>query len=127
MAFVSGEQLAPPTQRDGQGVNIESLLPFLLIGSLILGGILKAIFGDFFGGALNGGAIGLLAWALGGGLLMAILFGFVAFIITLMGFTGLGHLGGLGGGSYGGRGSGGFDPFSGGGGGFGGGGASGDW
>ena len=127
MALVSGEQLAPPTPRDAQGVSIESLLPFLLIGSLILGGLLKAIFGDFLGGALNGGAIGLLAWVLGGGLLMAILFGFVAFIITLMGLAGLGHLGGLGGGSYGGRGSGGFDPFSGGGGGFGGGGASGDW
>ncbi len=119
MGLIEGEQLPAPAQRSN-GSGIESMLPILLFGGLIIGSILRAIFGNFFGGALNGGAIGFLVWMLGGGLLTAILFGFVAFFVTLIGPSGLGYLGGLGG-------SGGGSPFSGGGGGFGGGGASGDW
>ena len=85
------------------------------------------MFGNFFGGTLTGGAIGIFAWVLGGGILAAALFGIVAFFITLIGVSGLGQLGGIGGGVFGGGRSGGSDSFSGGGGGFGGGGASGDW
>ena len=126
MGLVNGEQLPAPVSQPSKGKSIESMLPFLLVGGLVLGGILRSIFGSFFGGALTGGAIGALAWILGGGLLLAIIFGIIAFIISLFGGAGLGQLGGLGGGGFGG-GSGGSDPFSGGGGGFGGGGASGDW
>lgn len=120
MGLIEGEQLPAPAQSN-KGFGIESMLPILLFGGLIVGGILRAIFGNFFGGALNGGAIGFLVWMLGGGLLTAILFGFVAFFVTLIGPAGLGYLGGFGGSGRGGS------PFSGGGGGFGGGGASGDW
>lgn len=124
MALIDGEQLAPPEARANNNASIENLLPLLLIGGFVLGGIFRAIFGSFLGGTLNGGAIGFLAWILGGGIFAAVLFGIVAFFITLMGVS---SLGGFGGGGFGGRSSGGFDPFSGGGGGFGGGGASGDW
>jgi uncharacterized protein len=126
MRLISGEQLPAPAQAQNKTGGISSMLPLLLIGGLVLGGILRSIFGSFFGGALTGGAIGMLAWILGGGLLLAIIFGIVAFFITLMGAFGLGQLGGLGG-FGGGYGGGGRDIFSGGGGGFGGGGASGDW
>lgn len=127
MALIDGEALPAPDRRSNVAGSIEQLLPLLLIGGMVLGGILRAIFGSFFGGALTGGAIGFFAWVLGGGLLMAIIFGIVAFFMTLMGLSTLGNMGGMGGGGFGGGRSGGFDPFGGGGGGFGGGGASGDW
>jgi len=121
--LIDGEQLAAPTPKSNSN-SLENMLPLLLIGGLVFGGILRSIFGEFLGGTFTGGAIGFLAWMLGGGILMAIVFGVIAFVVTLAGIGGLGHLGGLGGGGFGGGRS---DPFSGGGGGFGGGGASGDW
>jgi uncharacterized protein len=124
IGLVSGEQLPVPESPKSGGKSFENKLPLLLFGGLVLGGMLRAMFGNFFGGTLTGGAIGVLAWLLGGGILAAVLFGIVAFFITLIGLTGLGQMGG---GGFGGGGSGGSDPFSGGGGGFGGGGASGDW
>jgi uncharacterized protein len=131
MALISGESLPKPVAKK-QTASVESLLPVLLIGGFVLGGILRSIFGAFFGGALNGGAIGFLAWLLGGSLLTAAIFAVVAFFIALMSSSGVGS--GFGrGGYYGGGGggwssSGGRDVFSGGGSqGWSGGGASGDW
>ncbi|OGV76422.1 MAG: hypothetical protein A3I83_05515 [Methylotenera sp. RIFCSPLOWO2_02_FULL_45_14] len=124
IGLVSGEQLPAPDLPDTGTKSFENLLPLLLFGGLVLGGILRTIFGNFMGGALNGGAIGVLAWLLGGGVLAAILFGIVAFFLTLMGSASSGYGGGYGGGHSGGR-SGGWS--GGGGGSFGGGGASGDW
>lgn len=123
IALISGEQLPAPNKQSSDNLSFENILPILLFGGLILGGILRAIFGNFFGGALNGGAIGVLAWLLGGGIFAAILFGVIAFLFTLIGPVGLSQMGG--GGFGGGRSGGGG--FSGGGGGFGGGGASGNW
>lgn len=123
IALISGEQLPAPNKQSSDNLRFENILPILLFGGLILGGILRAMFGNFFGGALNGGAIGVLAWLLGGGIFAAILFGVIAFLFTLIGPVGLSQMGG--GGFGGGRSGGGG--FSGGGGGFGGGGASGNW
>jgi uncharacterized protein len=122
IALISGEQLPAPNKQAAGNGGFENILPILLFGGLILGGILRAIFGNFFGGALNGGAIGMLAWLLGGGIFAAILFGLIAFVFTLIGPVGLSQMGG---GFGSGRSEGGG--FSGGGGGFGGGGASGNW
>jgi uncharacterized protein len=122
IALISGEQLPAPNKQVAGNNGFENILPILLFGGLVLGGILRTIFGNFFGGALNGGAIGMLAWLLGGGIFAAILFGLLAFVFTLIGPVGLSQMGGgFGGGRSGGGG------FSGGGGGFGGGGASGNW
>jgi len=124
IGLIAGEQLPAPTKQNNQD-GIGDFLPLLLVGGLILGSILRAVFGDFFGGVLNGGFIAVLAWFFGVALLIALLLGFVAFILTLIGPSSLGHLGGGGGYSSGGGQS---DSWSGGGGGgFGGGGASGDW
>jgi uncharacterized protein len=123
IALVSGEQLPAPNKQVSDNVGFENILPILLFGGLILGGIMRAIFGNFFGGAINGGAVGVLAWLFGGGIFAAILFALLAFVFTLIGPVGLSQMGG--GGFGGGRSGGGG--FSGGGGGFGGGGASGNW
>lgn len=124
MRLIDGEQLPAPSARN-QVDNVESMLPLLLFGVLIFGGILRSIFGEFFGGALTGGGIGFVAWILGGGLIMAIVFGIIAFLVTMSGVAGLMQAGALGGrGMGGGLGGGGFGGM---GGGFGGGGASGGW
>ena len=127
--LVAGEPLPAPQARSASPW--EGMLPALLIGGLIVGAILRSIFGNFLGGAMNGGLIGFAVWILGGGLLVALVLAIIAFVITLSG--GLGAMHGMGRGTYGGGGFGGSGGFGGGGfsggggGGFGGGGASGSW
>lgn len=130
MALISGEALPvhKPTKA-GSNAFFE-WLPMLMFVAIFTGMVLRGIFGTFFGSALNGGALGLLVWLLGGALLTIILVVLVAFVFTLaMGSSRGGGLGGYPGGygGYGGGGLGGRDIFTGSGGGFGGGGASGDW
>lgn len=140
MELIKGERLPEPGPQDGtnEGGTFMGMLPFILFAGLIFGGILRAMLGNFFGSALNGGIIGGIVWVLGAGLLAALAFGAIAFVITLLtggmggggpgSRRGGGHPGWYGGGSYGGGdfgSSGGV--FTGGGGDFGGGGASGDW
>jgi uncharacterized protein len=119
IGVIDGEPLPAAKPHKNTG-NLEQYFTVLVFVALIVGGILRAVFGDFLGGVLNGGLIGVIVWFLGAGLLFALLLGFVAFIATVSGLSGMLASGGFGGG----RGGGGF---SGGGGGFGGGGASGRW
>lgn len=124
---VQGEPLPEPAQQHASAgkSSWEGMLPLLLFGGLIAGGILRAVFGSFLGGAATGGLIGAATWILGGGLIIALVLGIVAFVLTMSG--GLGFLP-IGGGGFGRSSGGGFGGgFSGGGGGFGGGGASGGW
>lgn len=129
MALISGEALPAPAKKQAGASSFFDYLPILMFGAIFSGMVLRGLFGKFFGSALNGGALGLLVWFLGGALLTVILVVMAAFIFTLaMGGgrgAGYGYPGGVGG--YGGGGFGGGDIFSGGGGDFGGGGASGDW
>jgi uncharacterized protein len=125
-ALIDGEALpAPPQQARGGEHDWGDMLPILLFGGLIAGAMLRAVLGSFFGGVATGGLIGAAVWILGGGLIMALVLAFIAFVVTLAGIGSLGGFGGYGGGGFGGGSGGGG--FSGGGGGFGGGGASGDW
>jgi uncharacterized protein len=120
MRLITGEQL-PAASVNALPADAAAKLPLLLFAALIAAGVLRAIFGSFFGGILSGGVIGVLAVFVGLGVSAAILFGIVAFFMTLIGPSGLLQLAMLSGGGRGGN------PFSGGGGGFGGGGASGNW
>lgn len=129
IALISGEALPAPAKKQAGASTFFDYLPLLMFGAIFSGMVLRGLFGKFFGSALNGGALGVLVWFLGGALLTVILVVVAAFIFTLaMGGgrgAGYGYPGGVGG--YGGGGFGGGDIFSGGGGDFGGGGASGDW
>jgi uncharacterized protein len=120
IARISGEPLPEPKAQSREN-DWGDMLPMLLFGGILVGGLLRAIFGNFLGGAVNGGLVGAAVWLLGGGLLFAAIIAFIAFLLTMSG--GLGMLNGYSGGGFGG----GHGGFSGGGGGFGGGGASGDW
>ncbi len=135
MRTIDGEPLPEPslTQRARKpGSDIGSALPVLLMVSLVVGGILRSIFGRFGGASLASVAAGFIVWLLLGTVAIAVIAALISFFITLLsggggGLTG-GRRGGFGGGGFGGGGGGfGGGGFSGGGGGFGGGGASGRW
>lgn len=130
LAVIDGESLPEPQR--WQGAPIESwmpLIPILLVFTVTLGSILKALFGQLPGALITGGAVAAFTWFLLSVLGAAALAGVVAFLLTLLSQhrPGRWSSGGgrrRGGGWSGGSGGGGF---SGGGGGFGGGGASGRW
>ena len=127
IAVIEGEPLPPPRERNASSGGFQNFESILLIGFMlvmVVGGILRAMFGRLPAAAMVGAGAGALAWLMAGPLLIAVIVGVIAFIFTLLGgnrgFIG-GGLGGFGGGGFGGGG------FGGGGGGFGGGGASGRW
>jgi len=127
LKVVGGEPLPPPkagAARGNGGSDFESYLPIVFIFAVVVGGILRSIFGRLAGSVLAGGITGLIAFFVAGALSMALIAGVIAMLITLFS----GGIGSMLGGGYGGRGGGGGGGgYSGGGGGFGGGGASGKW
>jgi uncharacterized protein len=126
-----GEPLPPPRPQSSASFDdLGQLVPVLIILALVLGGILRAIFGPLLGAMATGGGVALIAWALVGVLSIATVAGIIAFFVTLLGGgLGMGRGGGvyLPGGRGGGFGGGSGGGFSGDGGSFGGGGASGSW
>lgn len=134
MGLINGEPLpAPVPQRrpggqQGNGSQLDGLLPLLLFGGMISGMFLRGIFGNFLGSAANGGLIGTIVFFIGLSLVGAAVLGFIAFVFTvMMGGRAVNGYGGRSGGGYGGGGFGGGGFGGGMGGGFGGGGASGSW
>jgi uncharacterized protein len=129
---IDGEPLPEVSQSNaGRGDlrSIESYFVLLIVATLAFGGLLRRLLGRLPGALVAGAGIGFLAWLIVAPLLVALLVGAVAFVVTLFGGGMPGRLGGggFGGGGFGGGGFGGGGGFSGGGGGFGGGGASGRW
>jgi uncharacterized protein len=127
---------AEKARRGAGGFDFQTLLIVLLVVVPVVGGILARVFGKVLGSTVGGGAVGTIAWFVGGSLAIAGLAGIVGFIVMLLfsGTGGIGRRGGGwipigGGGGFGGGGGygGGGGGFSGGGGSFGGGGASGGW
>ncbi len=125
--LIDGEPLPPPRERDPGGSGLDSLLPVLVVGTIVLGAILRGIFGRLAGASITGGLGGLFVWIVVGSLFAGVFVAVMAFLLTLVMAAPMGR-GGYGG-RFGGLGSGGFGGgFGGGGGGsFGGGGASGRW
>ncbi|NMM82313.1 hypothetical protein B2J86_15465 [Acidovorax sp. SRB_14] len=140
-ARIAGEALPAPTARTpqarGQGIDWTELAIFLFFGVVLIGPVVRRIFGNRFGAVLMGGGTGTLAYLLTASALLAGGAGVLALLLTLLsngrgrgggpfiGGGGWGGGGGGGGGGWGGGRGGGFS--SGGGGSFGGGGASGGW
>jgi uncharacterized protein len=130
IALVDGEPLpAPPVQ--GRGDSPENLLPVIFILSLIVGGVLRRVLGQFPGAVGTGVIAGAVTWFLAGILGLTLFMGLVGFLIGLLaggsGGRWASHPRGRHGGGFGGGFGGGGGGFGGGGGGFGGGGASGRW
>ena len=143
IGVIDGEPLPAPPQRQQQQQSsdltwlLNPLNPFTIIAILVLGGVMRGIFGRLFGSLTTGSLIGLVAWFVFGSLIVSALAGIVASVFTMFsdGITtpapagrGGGWVGGSGGAwSGGGSSSSDSGSFSGGGGSFGGGGASGNW
>ena len=129
---VDGEPLPEVSQSNagrGNPRSIESYFVVFIVATLAFGGLLRRLLGRLPAALVVGAGIGFLAWLIVAPLLVALLAGAFAFVLTLLGGGVPGRLGGggFGGGGLGGGGFGGGGGFSGGGGGFGGGGASGRW
>jgi uncharacterized protein len=129
IALVDGEPLPAPAAGRG-GDPLGNVFPVVFILSLVLGGLLRRLLGQFPGALATGGVAAAVTWFLAGAVGLALFMGVVGFVVGLVGSAGGGrwssgprgrHGGGFGGGFGGGGG------FRGGGGGFGGGGASGRW
>ncbi len=132
-ARIAGEALPAPNGRTpgaDQGFDLEGMAIFLFFGVMVIGPLVRRIFGNKFGAVIMGGGTSLMAYVLTTSLLLAGGAGLVALMFTLLsnGKGGAGpFIGGGGGGFGGGFGGGGGGFRSGGGGSFGGGGASGSW
>jgi uncharacterized protein len=137
IGVIDGEPLPKPApQHDwlGAGGFDPGLLfnPFVIVGALVLGGVMRGIFGRLFGSLATGGLVAVIAWFLIASFLTSAVVGIIAFVFTMFSdavTSGGGGRGGFSGGGFstGGSSSGGGGGFSGGGGSFGGGGASGSW
>jgi len=144
IGLVDGEALPAPSsggdKDSGDGIDWENLAIFLFVGVFIAAPIVRSIVGKKLGSVVMGGGIGVIAFLITTSIVIAVLAGMAALMVSLFsavaatspgrrggGGGGFGGWGGGGGGGWssGGGGGGGFS--SGGGGDFGGGGASGDW
>ncbi|HET8883239.1 MAG TPA: TPM domain-containing protein, partial [Solimonas sp.] len=127
IGVIDGEALPPPrTSAAHGGDRVGAVMP-LLFFALFGAQFLRRVLGSGLGSVAAGVAVFAIAWLVSGVLLVALFFGVVALLLTLLGIVPLGGFGGgFGGGGWRGGGFGGGG-FSGGGGGFGGGGASGRW
>jgi uncharacterized protein len=131
MRVVDGESLPDPPAANDAPAGAAGMLPLLFFAALLIGGVMRALFGRGKGAFIAGSVLGIAAWLLSGFLLLALFSALMGGVITLAGGRmGSGWRGGTGpwtGGGRGGGGWGGHGGFRGGGGGFGGGGASGRW
>jgi uncharacterized protein len=133
---IDGEQL-PASDPGWQGHAIRSVthvMPFLFIAVLFGSIVLRSVFGRGLGALIAGAATGGVVYFVGQAVFLAVIVGFIAFLVALVtGASGGGmwssypRTGGWGGGFGSGGGFTGGGGFSGGGGGFNGGGASGRW
>jgi uncharacterized protein len=131
ISVIEGEPLPAPKRTRSQYDSVGPVLELVMIGFVLVmvaGGVLRALFGRVVAAGLVGAGTTILSWVLIAPLLVALIVGAIAFLITLAGeFNGpRGRYGSAGGGGWGDSSAGGGG-FSGGGGGFGGGGASGRW
>lgn len=121
---IDGEALPPP-QSDTSSLGAIGAVPLVFIAAIIMGALMRKLFGRGKGAFITAGVLGLIVWIMTGLLVFALFSALMGFVLTLSGLRALGGWrGGGGNGGNGGRGGGGF---RGGGGGFGGGGASGRW
>jgi uncharacterized protein len=137
IGLVDGEPLPEPSRNSGgsgnEGFDWENLAIFLFVGVFVGAPIARAVLGKKLGTMVVGGGVGVVVFFITTSIVIAVIAGFVALIVSLVAGTGRpgGGVGGGwssgGGGWSSGRGGGGGGFSSGGGGNFGGGGASGDW
>lgn len=130
---IDGEPLPEPEEPatwPGEGTGEGwpgGLLTIGFIMVVVVGSVLRAMFGRLPAAVITGGLTGAIAWALVASMLAAAVVALIAFLFTLIGGMPGQRRGGYRGGGWGAGWPSGGGGWSGGGGGFGGGGASGRW
>jgi uncharacterized protein len=143
LGVIDGEPLpAPKPQHDwlGAGGFDPGIIfnPFVIIGALVVGGLMRTLLGRLWGSLATGGVVAVIAWFVVASVIGSAIVGVVAFVFTLFsdsiatpGGRSRSGWSGSGGGSWSSGSSSSSSSsdsgFSGGGGSFGGGGASGSW
>ncbi len=138
LRVIDGEPLPAPAERQrssgGLLSDIDPFNPFLIVAVIVVGGIMRGVFGRLFGSLATGGLVAALFWFIAASLALSAIGGIIAFIVTMFsdamtssGGVGRGGAWSGGGGGFSGGSSSDSGGFSGGGGSFGGGGASGSW
>jgi len=138
LRVIDGEPLPAPAPRQQQNTgflsHIDPFNPFLIVAVIVVGGIMRGVFGRLFGSLATGGLVAALFWFIAASLALSAISGIIAFFVTMFSDAmtssgGVGRGGGWvsSGGGYSGGSSSSSGGFSGGGGSFGGGGASGSW
>ena len=145
---IDGEPLPAPrpeaSHRDAPDFLFNVIFsPFGFIGYIVVAGIMRGLLGRLLGSGVTAGVVGAVIWFILGSIAVSVIFGVIAFFLTMFGDgilaagqqasrSGRGRYGGgwstgSSGGSWSGGSSDSGGGFSGGGGSFGGGGASGSW
>src|SRR3954469_15353791 len=139
LRVIDGEPLPAPVQRQqsspGLLGDIDPFNPVLIVAVIVVGGLMRGMFGRLFGSLATGGLVAALFWFIAASVALSAISGIIAFFVTLFADAitssgGVGRGGWVGGGSGGGVSGGSSDSgggFRGGGGSLGGGGASGSW
>ena len=90
--IIDGEPLpAPPQQQSSSNSNVNWLAffnptnPFVLIGVLLFGHLMRSLLGPMIGAGAAGGIVGVLAWFIFGSLVLGLIAGGVVAVLTMIG------------------------------------------
>lgn len=90
IGVIDGEPLPAPKPEASHGQNIDwisglsDFWPFILVGALMIGGFLRAMFGRLLGATAAGGVFAVLGWFIVGSLIAGAVMGGVAFLLVLI-------------------------------------------
>lgn len=90
IGVIDGEPLPAPKPEASHGQNIDwisglsDFWPFILVGALMIGSFLRAMFGRLLGATAAGGVFAVLGWFIVGSLIAGAVMGGVAFLLVLI-------------------------------------------
>jgi uncharacterized protein len=90
IGVIDGEPLPAPKPEASHGQNVDwisglsDFWPFILVGALMIGGFLRAVFGRLLGASAAGGVFAVIGWLVVGSLIAGAVIGGVAFLLVLI-------------------------------------------
>ena len=90
IGVIDGEPLPKPKPEASHGPDVDWMnglsqgWPFILVGALFIGSIMRSIFGRLLGAGAAGGLFAVLAWFIAGSLIAGAIMGVVAFLLVLI-------------------------------------------
>src|SRR5262249_16223822 len=90
IGVIDGEPLPAPKPEASHGENIDwigglsDFWPFILVGALMVGTFMRAVFGRLLGASAAGGIFAAIGWFIAGSLIAGAVMGGVAFLLVLI-------------------------------------------